>query len=291
MKKLLMTTALILAIMMAMPATTALALEYDVDEPEEGTFAPSSSVEEVIVIGGGPTEQSNIDRSKNASLAPPSFGSPDSYQPGTGEVLIPHVSYSNYNSSGGGSAGSVGIAGTGSIGGVGIAGSSAGVSGDVFVPPAELGGSTTSDVTATSTGDNKFTLPDDLYYSDGSLGRLQISKLGLDVKVYEDESLENLAKGAGHFKSTSCWDGNVGIAGHNRGVTNHFGEIHTLTAGDQIVYTTQLGTRTYEVYYVGQISETDFTRLDRTSENIITLVTCVRDVRDMRWCVQAREVA
>ena len=63
-------------------ATTAMALEYDVDEPDSGMFAPSSSVEQVTVVGGGVTEQSNIDRSKNASVAPPSFGSPDSYQPG-----------------------------------------------------------------------------------------------------------------------------------------------------------------------------------------------------------------
>lgn len=74
-------------------------------------------------------------------------------------------------------------------------------------------------------------------------------------------------------------------------MTNHFGKIHTLKTGDQIIYTTQNGTRTYEVFYVGQISETDFSRLERSSENLITLVTCVRDVREMRWCVQAREVA
>lgn len=48
--------------------------------------------------------------------------------------------------------------------------------------------------------------------------------------------------------SASYWDGSVGIAGHNRGVTNHFGKIHTLKTGDQITYTTQLGTRTYEVF-------------------------------------------
>lgn len=274
---------IMLALMMAMAAPPAQALEYNVDEPDEGMFAPSSSVEQMIVVGGGPTEQSNIDRSKNAALAPPSFGSPDSYQPGTGEVLIPHVAYGNY--------GSGSSAGTGNFTGSNTVGNTAGSSSNLYVPPAELGGSSTSDVTASITGDNKFTLPDGLYYSDGSLGRLKIPKLDLNVKVYEDESLENLAKGAGHFKSTSCWDGNVGIAGHNRGVTNHFGKIHTLVTGDQIVYTTQLGTRTYEVYYVGQISETDFSRLDRTSDNIITLITCVRDVRDMRWCVQAREIS
>ena len=282
MKKLFTTAMISLVMVLAMAVAPAQALEYDVEEPEEGMFAPSSSVEQVTVVGGGTTEQSNIDRSKNAALAPPSFGSPDSYQSGTGQVLIPQVSYSNYNSTAGGNV---------NTNGASIVGNSTGTAGDFYVPPATLGDSSASDVITSTTGNNKFTLPDGLYYSDGSLGRLKISKLGLNVKVYEDESLENLAKGAGHFKSTSCWDGNVGIAGHNRGVTNHFGKIHTLVAGDKIVYTTQLGTRTYEVFYVGQISETDFSRLDRTSENIITLITCVRDVRNMRWCVQAREVS
>lgn len=266
-----------LMLTMALAATPALAMSYEVDEPDEGTFAPSSSVEEVIVVGGGPTEQSNIDRSKNASVAPPAFGSPDSYQPGSGTVLIPQTSSTS--------------SATTNSGGTVIGGSTAGISGEIYLPPAELGGNIPDDMVINSANTNKFTLPDGLYYSDGSLGQLKIPKLGLSVKVFEDESLESLAKGAGHFKSTSCWDGNVGIAGHNRGVTNHFGQIHTLKTGDQITYTTQLGTRTYSVYYVGQISETDFSKLDRTSENIITLITCVRDVRNMRWCVQAREIS
>lgn len=47
----------------------------------------------------------------------------------------------------------------------------------------------------------------------------------------------------------------MGLAGHNRGVANHFGKIHTLENGDKITYTTKLGTRTYEVFFVGQIEE------------------------------------
>ena len=69
---------------------------------------------------------------------------------------------------------------------------------------------------------NKFTLPDGLHYADESIGTLSISELGLSAKVFETEDLDNLAKGIGHFKSTSCWDGNVGFAAHNRGVANHF---------------------------------------------------------------------
>lgn len=243
-------------------AVTAMATEYEMDAPEEHLFAPPTSVEPVTVVGGGVTEQSNIDRSKNAAIVPPPFGSPESYQTGSGTVLLPQTQA--------GAAAAVPNAG-----------------GTVYYPPAESVIPPASDGSASS---SSFTLPDGLYYSDGSIGRLKIRCIGMDVKVYETESLESLAKGAGHFKSTSCWDGNVGIAGHNRGVTNHFGRIHTLKEGDRITYTTKLGTRTYEVFYVGQISETDFSRLDRSRENLITLVTCVRDVRNMRWCIQAKEI-
>lgn len=263
MKKMLLTAGMALMLAM-MTLTPALAAEYKIDAPDDGLFASPTSVEQVTVVGGGVTEQSNIDRSKNAAMIPPPFGSPESYQAGTGTVLIPQTSSTATNTT------------------------TAGNSGSVYYPPAESTSSGISAVTVSSS--SKFTLPDGLYYSDGSLGRLKIPVLGLSVKVYEDESLESLAKGAGHFKSTSCWDGNVGLAGHNRGVANHFGQIHTLKIGDTITYTTKLGTRTYEVFYVGKIEETDFSRLERSNENMITLITCVRDVRNMRWCVQAREV-
>ena len=79
------------------------------------------------------------------------------------------------------------------------------------------------------------------------------------------------------------------MAGHNRGVTNHFGKIHTLDIGDTITLTTKLGTRSYEVISVAQVSETDRSGLAATSDNRVTLYTCVRDQRDLRWCIQAVE--
>lgn len=42
---------IMLALVMAMAAPPAQALEYNVDEPDEGMFAPSSSVEQMIVVG------------------------------------------------------------------------------------------------------------------------------------------------------------------------------------------------------------------------------------------------
>ena len=75
--------------------------------------------------------------------------------------------------------------------------------------------------------------------------------------MYQGTDADALRKGAGHFASTSIWEGNVAIAGHNRGVNNHFGKIHTLDTGDAIKLTTQLGTRSYEVYSVSKIGVDD----------------------------------
>ncbi len=43
-------------------ATTAMAAEYNIDGPEDPLFASPTSVDQVTVVGGGVTEQSNIDR-------------------------------------------------------------------------------------------------------------------------------------------------------------------------------------------------------------------------------------
>ena len=150
--------------------TPALALEYNISAPDDPLYAPATSVDEVIVVGGS-SEWNNIDRSKNTAIVPPPFGSPESYQLGTGVTLnVPTYSgiSGGYISSG---------------------------SGSTYYPP--------DDYSEPSYSSSKFTLPDGLYYSDGSLGTLRIPSLDLKVKVYEDESLESLAKGAGHFKSTS----------------------------------------------------------------------------------------
>ena len=53
--------------------------------------------------------------------------------------------------------------------------------------------------------------------------------------------------------------------------------------------TTQLGTRSYEVYSVSKIDVDDTSVLNDSTENIITLVTCVKNQPDYRWCVQVRQ--
>lgn len=135
------------------------------------------------------------------------------------------------------------------------------------------------------------TLTADIYYGDDSLGTLSVPSLNVYVSVYEGTDSAQLAKGAGHFPGTSIWEGNVAIAGHNRGVNCYFGDIHRLAQGDIITLTTKLGTRTYAVTSVSKVSETDTTSLTATLENCVTLYTCVRNEPACRWCVRAVEVA
>lgn len=74
---------------------------------------------------------------------------------------------------------------------------------------------------------------------------------------------------------------------HNRGVRNDFGKLHTLEIGDTITWTTKLGTRTYEVVSVEKVLETDTSGTTSTSDNRLTLYTCVKNQRAYRWCVTA----
>ena len=127
-------------------------------------------------------------------------------------------------------------------------------------------------------------------YKDGSIGTLKIAKLGISVKVWEGESTTSMAKGVGHYSSTSAWDGNVGLAGHNRGAKYNIGTIKNLVAGDTITYTTMYGTRTYQVTSVKTITNTDWSYLQGTADNRITLTTCLENHPESRVCVQAVEV-
>ncbi|WP_419002540.1 class D sortase [Anaerotignum lactatifermentans] len=123
--------------------------------------------------------------------------------------------------------------------------------------------------------------------SDGSIGVLKIPEIGLTVTAYDGDTFTAMKKGVGHLASTSCWNGNIGLVGHNRGTNDYFGKLKKLDIGDEMTYTTKLGTRTYVVKSITKISDTDWSKLQYTSDNRLTLITCVEDVGDQRLCVQA----
>ena len=261
MKKLITTCLTIcLSAALALPAS---ALDYSIDAPGDPDYGSPTSIEVIYTADGGAMK--NEDVSKNAALIPPTFGSPSADTLGTGTYLTPNLA----------------------PGGMAV-GTITGGNMPVIFPPASDAASGSSGGASTAVGYTYVT--SDLYYSGGYLATLKIPSIGVNVKVYEGTGSTPLAKGAGHFTDTSIWDGNVAIAGHNRGVTNHFGKIHTLSGGDVITLTTKLGTRTYEVYSVQKILSTQVSVLDASHDNIITLVTCVMDQPEYRWCVQAKMV-
>ena len=126
-------------------------------------------------------------------------------------------------------------------------------------------------------------------YQDGSIGTVKIPKLGLSVKVWEGETDASMAKGIAHYSSTSAWDGNVGVCGHNRGAKYSIGAVKDLLAGDIITYTTMYGTRTYQVTAVIIIANNDWSYLQATADNRLTITTCLEDHPESRVCVLAVE--
>ena len=83
-----------------------------------------------------------------------------------------------------------------------------------------------------------YTSVDGMKRSDGSIGTLKIPSLGINMKVWEGETNTSMSKGLGHYSSTSAWDGNVGMCGHNRGAKYVIGNIKDMEEGDLITYTT-----------------------------------------------------
>ena len=246
--------------MMASLAVSASALEYSIDAPDDYDFGRDPSIEVIHTADGGAMK--NTDVSKNAALIPPVFGSESMNALHTGEYLTPNLAPG-------------GIPASGSVIGGGASG--------VVTPGSTVsGGSYQPSVLFTD-------VTSDLYYKNGSLGKIEIPTLGLSVRIYQGTDSKTLAKGIGHFEDTSIWEGNVCLAAHNRGANSYFGQLHTLDIGDRIKLTTKLGTRTYKVTDIFKVSEADRSGLADSGENMLTLYTCVRNQRDQRWCVIAAE--
>lgn len=166
--------------------------------------------------------------------------------------------------------------------GSGIYGISPG-SGTVEIPGFLQGGSTATSATPAFTE-----LTQDFLLSNGAVGKISIPAIGVkNYYLWEGETTASMKKGLGHFTSTSVWNGNVAVCGHNRGAKYVIGSIKDLDIGDKITYTTSMGTRTYLVETVTKISSSDWSYLSSTTDNRMTLLTCVAGDSSQRWCVQA----
>ena len=155
---------------------------------------------------------------------------------------------------------------------------------------ADNAGTTTTTPTTPTVQQPAYTSVEDMSYKDGSIGTIKIPSLKINMKLWEGETNASMKKGLGHYSSTSAWNGNVGVCGHNRGTKYAIGSIKDLKQGDTITYTTIYGTRTYAVSLVKIISNSDWSYLQGTADNRLTLTTCLADHPESRVVVQAVEV-
>lgn len=121
--------------------------------------------------------------------------------------------------------------------------------------------------------------------------QVEIPKINLIAPIAEGTSQEVMLEFVGHFENTSKWEENVGLAAHNRGYPiNYFSRLKELKVGDKIIYRTEFGTKTYSVKTIKTIEDTDWSYLQETKDNRITLITCVENKPTKRLCIQGTEI-
>lgn len=128
-------------------------------------------------------------------------------------------------------------------------------------------------------------------YEIKDLGTIECEKIELNAPIKETIELDVLSTAVGHFEDTPLYNGNVCLAGHNSG-TNKQGEdigffkrLNELTVGDEVLYNHSFGTYIYKVSEIKEIEETDFSVLEPTSNDRLTLITCIKGQKKLRLCV------
>lgn len=119
------------------------------------------------------------------------------------------------------------------------------------------------------------------------IGTLEIPSINLKLSIAEGIENDVIAKYVGHFPSTALINGNVGLAGHN--TNEFFANLKKIKKGDEIIYNFLLGSKTYIVNTIVEIQEDDWSYLEDTEDNRITLITCIKNQPTKRLCIQAVE--
>ena len=119
------------------------------------------------------------------------------------------------------------------------------------------------------------------------IGTLEIPSINLKLSVAEGIENDVISKYVGHFPSTALINGNVGLAGHN--TQEFFANLKKLKKGDEIIYNFLLGSKTYVIDTIAEIQEDDWSYLEDTEDNKITLITCIKNQPTKRLCIQATE--
>jgi len=107
---------------------------------------------------------------------------------------------------------------------------------------------------------------------------LRIPRVGVDAAVVEGVGVGDLKKGPGHYPLTPLpgQTGNAAIAGHRTTYGAPFYRLDELKPGDDIYVTTRSSPEAfhYQVEFSHDVSPSDVSVLDPSTENRLTLTTC-----------------
>ena len=110
---------------------------------------------------------------------------------------------------------------------------------------------------------------------------IEIPSIDLKAPICESTSMDVLNMYVGHFEDTPKKEGNIGLAGHNRGFEkNYFQELNKLKKGEEIKYKYNEFEKIYLIEKIEVIKNTNWSYLENTSENKITLITCIENKPD-----------
>ena len=117
-----------------------------------------------------------------------------------------------------------------------------------------------------------------------------IPAISLEADISEGTGKEVMDEFVGHFEETAKINGNIGLASHNRGYkVNYFSNLKKVKEDDEIIYQYQDYKKTYVVTKNVVIKDIDWSYLQNTKENKITLITCIENEPNYRRCVQGIE--
>lgn len=118
--------------------------------------------------------------------------------------------------------------------------------------------------------------------------QIEIPKINLVAPIAEGTSANIMNEYVGHFEETPKNKGNIGLAAHNRGYkVNYFQDLKLLQKGDLIIYTYNGEISKYSVNELGIIKDTDWSKLESSSQDKLTLITCLKDEPEYRRYIQA----
>ncbi len=117
---------------------------------------------------------------------------------------------------------------------------------------------------------------------------LSIPKINIVGNIEDGTDEETINESIGHFETTSYISGNIGLVAGCYGYDkNYFQGLEKLEIGDIIIYQYGDENKQYEVSSNIIIDEKDWSYLEKTNENKLTLITGVINEPQKRRCVQA----